>query len=458
MCVLLAASVARAEESADPRQVTFVPHFDARLRTELRVHPFDVGAAGTALPGATTRADGAGGGTTRLRLGIDGAWELLRLRTNVQDARIFGGPEGSSVVGDPGAGQLSLFEGYLELRGRARADRFVRVGRQVIEWGEGRLIGAQDWSVRGRSFDSVHARLPLGRSAHLAAFAALEPPAFGTRAATSVGYRAPAAGRALFGGQLGAELHPLVRVELLAVGRVSHARPTHDDEAGMAVAGLDPAASSSLQRVHTRSQIVTGSLRVFGELSGLRYSIESALQGGRAQLPSGPLPVFAHAHAARISRRSEELGWAPEPELGASYASGDETGSRAFTQFDPLVPNPLAYGWSRTSAWSNVASAHAGLTLHPRESLAFGATYRYLRFASHGGDWISGDMLPIADRASASLELGHQVDGHVDWQMIEAVLAFRAGGSVLALGQGAKEKIGTATVPVHLFAQLVLSL
>lgn len=420
------------------------PQLQVRLRGEGRGNPVDVGVLAPP-PGAGPRADRAGGGLSRVRVGLDAEISVFRARAIVQDARVFGGPDGGAVLGDPGAASTGLYEGFLEAHAKERQQTFFRAGRQAVQWGDGRLIGAQDWSVRGRSLDAVRGNLWLGSRFHVEALGALlaAPAPAGVPLGQSFG--SPKTGRALFGALAGFDVHPLLRFELLGLGRVTDAPAS------------DPSRTQSLDQVHAKSQLVTTSLRVFGAEHGWAYSAEGALQGGRAELPTGSVPVFAFAAAGKVSRRVDELLLSPEPELGISYASGDARGSRLYTQFDPILPNPIAYGLIDAATWSNSVSVHASLALHLHERVAVVPTYRYLAFASASGDWIGGTLQPISNVASDSRTLGHELDLLLRWTP-HRVFEARAGGALLVLGQGGKDRLPGAAESVRPYGLVQLQL
>lgn len=445
-CVLAMAwtSPAWADEPLHFGELRMRPLLEVRLRGEGRIAPLDVGAT-TPPPVGTARADLAGGAASRVRLGLDAEISLFRARILVQDARVFGGPDGGAVLGDPGAASTALYEGFLEAHRESQRDTFFRAGRQAIEWGDGRLLGAQDWSPRGRALDAVRARARLGARMHVDALGALLSAASPSSVTLGESFGAPSSGRGLFGGKVGFDVHPLLRFELLGLGRVTD------------VPLVDPLRAPSLARVHGKSQIVTSSLRVFGAHRGWSYSAEGALQGGRAELPSGAVPVFAFAGAGKVSRRIEELRLSPEPEIGVSYASGDARGSRLYTQFDPLLPNPIAYGLIDAATWSNSVSAYASVALQLHETLSLVPAYRYLAFASASGDWIGGSLQPISNVASDSRTLGHELDLMARWTP-HRVFEVRVGAALLLLGKGGKERLPDAAETARPYALVQLRL
>lgn len=87
----------------------------------------------------------------------------------VQDVRIWG--EETSTLSDFSANQLDLHQGYLDVASSGAVRYAVRAGRQEINFGGERLLGAVDWSQQGRTFDALRlsADGPLGRVDLLAA-------------------------------------------------------------------------------------------------------------------------------------------------------------------------------------------------------------------------------------------------------------------------------------------------
>jgi len=77
----------------------------------------------------------------------------------LQDARTFGA---SRSVLNSGAASLDLRQGWIELRGLFDSTLTVRVGRQLLIYGNERLVGASDWGNFGQSFDGLTAKTRLG--------------------------------------------------------------------------------------------------------------------------------------------------------------------------------------------------------------------------------------------------------------------------------------------------------
>lgn len=89
----------------------------------------------------------------RVRAHVDAKLKRdVRVYVEVQDVRIWG--EESNTLGDFEADNFDLHQGFIELAS-ANKRRMVRVGRQEMNAGGQRLIGAVDWTQQGRAFDGV---------------------------------------------------------------------------------------------------------------------------------------------------------------------------------------------------------------------------------------------------------------------------------------------------------------
>lgn len=97
---------------------------------------------------------------TRLRIGLKGkfspAWSTY---VQLQDSREFGSarPAVPFVLGSEGDDPLDLRQAYVEYKA---SDYLWRVGRQVLVFGDERLVGPLDWNNLSRSFDAFRLTLP----------------------------------------------------------------------------------------------------------------------------------------------------------------------------------------------------------------------------------------------------------------------------------------------------------
>jgi hypothetical protein len=434
------------------------PSLELRTRGEYRHDPPDLG--GLDFYGRTSqRVRDAWGVSERSRLGLEADHGALRAKITLQDARAAGTAEPTaSFYGSPGIDRIAPYEAFIEVRqsspsreregqlppprGGAEASAagrpaYVRLGRQAVVWGEGRLVGDADFSPVGRSLDAARGHVAAGNFDFEALAAILEMPGpLGSAFADTAG---PAHSGVQLYGVLGKwTAAPLLRVELYALARM--ARST----GGL----LD---GSRFQTARLAGETYTGALRVSGDSKGWTYGVEGAYQLGRADsLAVGGADVRAFAAAAHVSKLLEQVALTPTFRISASYASGDDGGG-TYRQFDPLLPDPQRFhGQTDLFAWSNEMDAAGRASIVPWRDTSFGVEYRYARLAQCAGEWIGsylhavGSPAPtggLVSGAGASPivdeELGHELDVAFAWRPW-LPLELRAGWSGLLLGAGAK--------------------
>jgi hypothetical protein len=124
----------------------------------LPLHAQDVTFGGQVRPRFEYRepaVDGDDGFTSmRTRLNLSALVERnLRVFIQLQDVRFFG--EETNTLGDFSADNLDLHQGYLEINHSGDTGFDVRVGRQEVNLGGQRLVGAVGWTQQARSFDGA---------------------------------------------------------------------------------------------------------------------------------------------------------------------------------------------------------------------------------------------------------------------------------------------------------------
>ena len=419
-----------------------LPSFEVRTRGEYRRDPPDLG--GFDLSGALgPRVRDAWVVSERARLGLGVEHGAVRGQITLQDARAFGTPSPTASApgqsGERGPSRFEPYEAYLEMRSSSARPNTLRLGRQAVIWGEGRLIGNADFSPTGRSLDAVRAHLATGNLEVEALAVVLEVPgplgaSFGDRAGPSH------SGVQLYGLTARYTIDPLLRFEAFALARVSRSSG----------AGLD---GSRFALARLSGETYTGALRVSGEAKGWTYGVEGAYQlGTAASLALGGSDVRAYAAAAHVSKTLAEVSLTPTFRIGGSYASGDD-GSGTYHQFDPLLADPQRFhGQMDLFGWSNALDLSGRAQIVPWTDTTFALEYRYARLAEASGEWI-GSYLQTVGRAAPPLgyagagyakitaspdaELGHELDAAFSWRPW-LPLELRAGWSGLLLGDGAR--------------------
>lgn len=405
------------------------PTLEVRTRGETRRDPVDLGGA-DALGGTGLRVRDAWGVLERARLGLGAERGALRAQFTLQDAHAWGSPSPAGVLGTGSRSafaQIGAHEAWIEARTASARPWFLRVGRQTLAWGDGRLLGTADWSPVGRALDAARAHAPIG-IIDVELFAAIlaSPSPLGVAAGDTFG--PTAAGAELYGAQAAWPIDPLLKLELLALARVARGSRVSSD-------------ASRFSQARDSGETYTASLRASGDHRGWKYAVEGAYQLGQAtggSFGTGGADRRAFAAAVYGGRTFDTIVWTPTLRIGGSYASGDDGGT-TYKQFDPILPDVHTWhGAMDVFAWSNLIEGHASVTVAPWTDTQLGVEYRYARMAEAGGDWLGGYLSSIGRAPEPhGAELGHEIDLGArirPWTPLE----LSAGYSLLALGDGAR--------------------
>jgi hypothetical protein len=372
----------------------------------------------------------------RARLGLSASQGALDARVVLEDARaldVVG--TAAALGGPPPQANTGAYEAWVEAHTANARPSFVRVGRQAVAWGEGRLLGTNDWSPAGRSLDAVRGRLVAGDADFELLAAALEDPAplpGGPFAFDAYGE--------LFGARGQWALVPLFAVEAYALIRLAQVTPL--DTFDLSVPG----------------ETYTGALRLHGRSEAWAWGAEGAYQLGHRDRFAGPREAWAAA--AHVAHTFERVELRPTAQIAVAYATGDNGGT-TYHEFDPLLPDVHRWhGAMDLLSWSNDEEASARVGCEPWTDGSIAIEYRYARLAEPGGTWRSGYLTPIGRLASnTEAELGHEVDAVVAWAPWLPV-EISAGYSAFFIGSGARAILSaTGSVPsVSHFAYLQVRL
>jgi hypothetical protein len=398
------------------------PTLELRTRGEYRRDSPDLAGAGTVVPPVPAAA----GILERARLGIGAEYGasrgdpgLLRAQLTLQDSRAWGTPAPTGILGAEGSSpsSTSLYEGWVEVRSSSARPAFLRLGRQAVTWGDGRLLSNADWSPVARTLDAARGHASAGIFDFELLAAILEAPTpLGAGLGQTTG---PASsGSELYGAQLAASVAPLLKLELSLFARVRR----------------------SPQLVSGDGETYVSSLRVSGGPGGgWRYAVEGAFELQRPVWSSGATPAWAGA--GYLEKTLDTVMLTPTFRLEASAATGaSANGSHA--QFDPLLPDVhQLHGAMDLFAWSNTAQGTARISVVPWAEGRVAAEYRYVRFLENGA-WQDSYLADVARVAGS--ESAHEVDLWADWRPW-AVLELGAGYSALVLSKEAQGALSEGT-------------
>jgi hypothetical protein len=350
----------------------------------------------------------------RARLGADVRRGAIETRVVLQDARALDAATSADPISGPSPMSVTGgYEAWVEVHTASLRPSFLRVGRQPVTWGEGRLLGAADWSPTGRSLDAVRGRFAVGDAAFELLAVALTDP---STSASLENYGE------LFGARGEWAIFPLLALDVYALARVAEENPSTD---------LDGSV---------RGETYTGAVRLHGDANAWAWGVEGAYQLGRAT--SLAADRAAWAAAGHLSHTFDRVRVLPTARVGLDYATGSASGP-TFRTFDPLLPDVHTWhGAMDLFAWSNEVEANARVAIVPFADTLAAVEYRYARLAQPGGVWRSAYLSTIgAVPGSTKGELGHEIDTMLRWLPF-ASLDVEAGYSVLVLGDGARTILG----------------
>ena len=413
-----------AQPSPPPAGITvadfwFRPSLELRTRGEYEYRPADTSPFRapvlTGISGGSLTVPHRWVAHERSRLGLQIERGPLLANLVIEDARV----AGTSSSNVPST--TAVHSAFVELHTYELAPSFVRLGRQEVTLGEGRLVGVSDWSLTPRSLDAVRARW-VARQFDVEVLAALlsAPGALAPEYTSfDKGQNARGGtGAELYALTLGGHFDPLLQGEVTGLARIART-PLPDD--------LAP------------SDTLAWDARLHGELGGITYSAEGVYEVGRVGIPGGHRPLSAWAATARVDWQTS---WVLRPKwaLSGSYASGGGgPATEELHRFDPLLPDSRSgLGQMGLYAWSNIIEGAFTVRSAPTDELTITLGYRHVRLADSRGAWFSASLFPIGQNsANGASFLGHELDAAVTYSPLD-VLSISGGYGAFITGRGAR--------------------
>lgn len=246
--------------------------------------------------------------------------------------------------------KLELQNAFIEVRLRAvrAVDTQVRLGRQELQFGSGRLISVRDGPNVRRTFDGVRVLLEAGSWAFNAI--AVRPREDRQGAFDDSTDRS----QALWGVYTTVRFTPQAQsgLDLFYLGH-------RNDDATFA-------QGSAAEVRHTLG------IRVFGSADRWRWNLEPMVQFGRY----GDAGLRAWTVASETSYTWSQQSWRPRLALSANIASGDRRPLDPDLQtFNPLYPRGNYFSEDATLWPQNFYNAHLFLTVHPSAAWTLTADY-----------------------------------------------------------------------------------
>jgi len=327
-------------------------------------------------------------GWLRASLQADAAiTDALRARVEIRDARALGQePATNAQLNAPGGG-LDLKEGWFEADGLLGQGTTARAGRQVLAYGDQRLVGDLEWHNYGRSFDGVL----LTRTWRKA-----RVDVFGTR---------------VFEGGNGPVVPGADNDDVDFYGVYAQAPEAlhHSDldayllgvRSGVAAIGEDGRPGNST--------FWTLGARVVGGKGPLDWGAEAAAQ--RGSLAGDPHAAWAfHARAGYTMTATR---WRPRLGVEWNQATGDADATDGTSRsFQTLFPtNHDKYGILDLVAWQNARNFRLSASIRPDERWTVEADVHRFYLDESADAWRAASGAVIRPGAAgASRYLGTEID------------------------------------------------
>jgi hypothetical protein len=335
---------------------------------------------------------------SRIRIGAQAdplSW--LTISAMGQDSRSFwyGLPQPNSV-----RDTMDLHEAYLELFRLRKTGFGASAGRQMITYGEGRLIGVPQWSNVSRTYDN-------GRMFYRTTKLRIEALIVSPVKVLSDGFNKPELGERIWGTyntfkwSKGASLDFYV---------LRHSQNRIGGWTGTGTLGTN-----------------TFGGRIYGLLPRqLEYSVEGAVQNGHL----GPNTQRAYAWYSGVTQHLIALGRSLTVSAEYKVASGTRSGSTESGTFDQLSPaNHDKFGHMDLFGWRNIQSLRSLETLSLTKSLSVNLMYNNSWLYSASDALFSGAGRPIVSspNGNAGKHVGQELDGF---------LTYRYGAHLFGAGVG----------------------
>ena len=365
------------------------------------------------------RLDGALFVLNRMRLDISrDLHEDIRLLVQIQDSRIWG-EEGGSLAS---LSNFDLHQGYFQVDHIANLPLRIRIGRQELAFGSGRLMGAYDWHNIGRAFDA--ATISLGDSLQQV----------NLWVAQVRDQNAPKIAR----NQEFAGVYYSNRKRLpdLIEG---YALLFYDWRNFDSLSDLDVPVKKSEKGTNHLALWTIGTRFQSSKTRSFVVEAEGAYQIG----DRGPEDIRAFALAFRGDLKLDAK-YSPTLGVGYTYGSGDDDRKdlrvETFTSLFPDVHNHL--GDLDYASWSNISAYEASLEMHPAKSLSFKAQILHLRIATDNDAWYRAGGYLVGSPAEiyrtavpgAGKTVGNEIDLGLTF-LYRDQLSIRAGLSAFFVGE-----------------------
>jgi hypothetical protein len=358
----------------------------------------------------------------RFRLGVainPARW--LKVYGQMQDTREWNSDRVNTpgVRGTQGEDNFDLRQAYVELADYSAFPLGLIVGRQLVEYGDRRLIADSKWNMLGRTFDAVRLRLQFTK--FWAEAFAMRP----VQIKEEVFNDSDAADN-VFGIYTSNAYVPWQDTDLYWIYRdKGDEQPDLDP-----TQKLDPRGSwnGPAQRIHT---VGTRWKSKPKELDGWDYTFETAYQWGEVWATNRETKESDHrawALHASGGYTFEQAAWKPRIGVEYNYATGDQDPTDSESQsFQNLFPsNHEKYGYFDEFSWRNLHDARVQLNVRPVKNVDLELNYHAFWLAETTDYWFRSNGISTLrtttpdgrDVRTIGVDnfAGHEIDFVVKWK------------------------------------------
>ncbi len=318
----------------------------------------------------------------------------LRARVEIRDARAWGGePSTTAQLQTAGTG-TDLKQGWFEADDLFGCGTKTRAGRQVLSFGDQRLVGDLDWATYGRSFDGLLFTHVYDRT---------KVDLFATRVIER--------GGGAFTPGVDNDDRDFHGIYVSTPKALHHS----DLDAYLLLVHDRMAMPGEVAGDAGNTAFLTGGLRIAGAKDSFDWGAEGAVQHGRL---SGD-GLFAWAAHARAGYTMTETKWTPRFGLEADWATGDDDPADGDREsFQTLFPtNHMHYGIADMMAWQNMRAVRASASVNPCDRWTVQADVWRFWLDDADDAWYGASGAAIrGGAAGASRYLGTEVDLVVTWK------------------------------------------
>ena len=318
--------------------------------------------------------------------------EWLRFHAEVEDARIFFSRHVQAVI--PNQDSWTLWQGYAQAGNPKTGWADVVAGRQVLAFGDERVIGPSNWTNVSRTFDVARINLhPAGYNVSLLA-ASVVP-------ATNAFLHRAIPGNNLYGAYgTSAKVIPKASFEPYVFWRVAPANFGLPETVGLG---------------HLNE--VTIGLHVKGQLPA-HFDYNTEFDGQTGSL--GVKSITAWAGHVGMGLTFTSVAASPRVYIEGNYASGTKNpGSREWNTFDQLYPsNHDKQGFADQIGRRNVEEFRVGAEATVTKKLTFKPAFEGLWLVtSNDNFYANSGAIAVPAHPGASRHVGDEIDLVTEYQM-----------------------------------------